>query len=143
MIWPPRRQNWECFLSSTGYLRKIFSAFGEIESISVSKFKQLISEERNTEGDLSPDADDDIAHDCFVSRFVHLVFSKKTSLKSVIAASDSAFYELTKAVAKVHQLPQITWQNRSTIIATLFDSSVLAVHFYTSYINCPIQWFAV
>jgi hypothetical protein len=30
-----------------------------------------------------------------------LVFCKKSSLKSVIAASDSAFYELTKSVTKV------------------------------------------
>ena len=89
------------YLSSTGYLRKLFSAFGEIESISVSKFKQHNGEERNAEGDLSTDADEDIAVNSFVSRYVHLVFNKKTSMKSVIAASDSAFYELTKAVTKV------------------------------------------
>ena len=85
----------------------------------MSKFKQHISEERNTDGDLSPDDDDDIAHHSFVSRFVHLVFSKKTSLKSVIAASDSAFYELTKAVAKVHQLSQNTWQNLHNYCSSL------------------------
>jgi hypothetical protein len=35
------------------------------------------------------------------SRFAHLVFAKKISMKSALAASDSAYFELTKAIAKV------------------------------------------
>lgn len=37
----------------------------------------------------------------FESRYAHLVFAKKLSMKSALAASDSAYFELTKAIAKV------------------------------------------
>jgi hypothetical protein len=37
----------------------------------------------------------------FESRYAHLVFTKKLSMKSALAATDSAYFELTKAIAKV------------------------------------------
>lgn len=84
-----------------GYLRSLFTAFGEIESVSVSDFKPPTTNDDDvTEEEKAIEADERVAS-CFQSRFAHIVFAKKNALKSAVAASDAAFYDLTKVIAQV------------------------------------------
>ena len=81
-----------------GYLRSLFTAFGDIEGVSVSETKQLSSSDNANADD---DQNNEIVLNCFESRFAHIVFSKKISLKNALASSDSAFYDLTKIISQV------------------------------------------
>ena len=82
----------------TGYLRSLFEPFGEIASVSVSDNKQ-VTDENEDAADEDNSYEDDNSNSG--TRFAHLVFSKKASIKSALSFTDSAFYELTKLVAKV------------------------------------------
>ena len=85
-----------------GYLRSLFTAFGEIESVSVSEFKQPTNNNDGaTEEERAIEAEEKVSN-CFESRFAHIVFAKKNALKSAVAASDAAFYDLTKVIAQVY-----------------------------------------
>ena len=85
-----------------GYLRSLFTAFGEIESVSVSEFKQPANNNDGaTEEERAIEAEEKVSN-CFESRFAHIVFAKKNALKSAVAASDAAFYDLTKVIAQVY-----------------------------------------
>jgi hypothetical protein len=83
-----------------GYLRSIFSAFGDVESVSVCEFKPNADNDEAVGGTKANDIAENVPSS-FESRFAHLVFAKKISMKSALAASDSAYFELTKAIAKV------------------------------------------
>lgn len=83
-------------------MRSLFTAFGEIESVSVCEFKQATENGNDeAEGEQKSNDSNENCVSTFESRFAHLVFTKKSSMKSVLAASDAAFYELTKVTAKV------------------------------------------
>lgn len=99
----------------TGYLRELFKGFGDIESVSVSEFKKPNNiYEKNDDND-SNESSQDILNNLnknemsifsnpsssSESRFAHVIFTKKNILKSILSASDTVYYELTKTIAKV------------------------------------------
>jgi len=82
------------------YLKTLFSDFGKIESVSVSKVKQ-VGKDGNDNDELLPS---DKAYNYRNennenSRFAHVTFVKKSAVKSILAASDSVYYELAKQMA--------------------------------------------
>lgn len=87
-------------MSVAGYLRIIFSAFGDVESVSVCEFKSNADNDEAVGVTAANDSVENVSS-TFQSRYAHLVFAKKMSMKSALAASDSAYFELTKAIAKV------------------------------------------
>lgn len=101
-----------------GYLRSLFEPFGEIESVSVSDNKQVNDENENAKEEDSSYED---SNSNSGTRFAHLVFSKKASIKSALAFTDSAFYELTKSVAKVWQLQLNVYVTVSNHLSSLLQ----------------------
>jgi hypothetical protein len=65
-----------------GYITDLFSSFGDIESVSLSQFKN---------------ADEGV--NSARSRFAHVTFSKKKAVKSALTASDSIYAEIGDQVA--------------------------------------------
>ena len=65
-----------------GYLTDLFSSFGDIESVSLSQFKN-----------------DDPTASSSKSRFAHVTFAKKKSVKSALTASDSIYAEIGEQVS--------------------------------------------
>lgn len=77
--------------------------------MSVCEFKSR-SDKDEDEGGIKADDSSENVLSTFESRFAHLVFAKKVSMKSTLAASDSAYFELTKSIAKVgRQLTLACW----------------------------------
>ena len=83
-----------------GYLRSLFEPFGEVVSVSVSDNKQVNDENDDAAEEQHSEED---KNSCSETRFAHLVFTKKASIKTVLAFTDTAFFDLTKSVAKVRQ----------------------------------------
>jgi ribosomal RNA-processing protein 7 len=82
------------------YLRELFNNFGEVESVSVSKFHREEAEKKSNN----------------YSRFAHLVFKKKNSLKLALTAPDSTYYELGKELSKNFGLKQrFSLKKRKTV----------------------------
>ncbi len=81
------------------YLKELFSDFGKIESVSVSKVKQT-TKEGNDDEILPSDKNYNYRNENNEnSRFAHVTFVKKSAIKSILAANDSVYYELAKNIA--------------------------------------------
>ena len=107
-----------------GYLRDLLSAFGDIESVSVSNLNTHDNDDDEQEPTepidttaysfgnpnaicgFSPDmcvfgveaTVSGMNRDPFEARFAHVVFAQKSGLKACLAASDTMYYTLTKEV---------------------------------------------
>lgn len=68
------------------YLRSIFDSYGNIESVSISKYSNA-------------EADDFMNRKGRKTRFAHVVFDKKSSMKTALAASDDSYLEICKHVS--------------------------------------------
>ena len=67
-----------------GIMKQLFGVFGDVESISVSEFQNEQDEQFDSEK----------------TRFAHIVFEKKSGLKSCLLASDEQYEEIGNTVAQ-------------------------------------------
>lgn len=94
-----------------GYLRDLFQGFGDIESVSVSKFKGERRNDSNNDEDIQ-DEDDWYQlkkrerENNTMSRFAHVAFAKKGALKAALTASDATYYQLGESIVKKWGLDQ-------------------------------------
>lgn len=86
------------------YLRELFSCFGDIESISVSKFKTQHEDTSSSRN----------------ARFAHVVYRKKKSVKEALKATDEFYDEIGATIANKYGIAELIARKKTRDIIKFY-----------------------
>ena len=82
-------------------MRDVFSSFGDIQNIAISEFKDQSSLERDVFS-----LDRTGARN---TRFAHVIFEKKSSIKAVLQVSDEIYRQIGEKMRSIRHILALVW----------------------------------